>query len=104
MASRTTYTTTLTHACGKNDGLIQVASADGINNPGSVSSGNSTATIIQIDNEYMEVDSNYKFGSLIVPVVRGTNDGPQGYGTDPAPHAVGATVTITAENNLQLNT
>ena len=100
MALTQQFTTALTQPVGINDSLIQVASAQGINNPASLTAGNGTPSFIQIDQEYMIVDHDYRPGSLIVPVIRGTQDGSLNASLA-APHAAGATVTITTEDNYQ---
>lgn len=97
-----TYTTTLAISCGENDTQIVVVNPEGINNPGSLTAHNATPTYIQIDQEYMEVTNDYVVGSTIVPVIRGTQKASLD-ASDAAPHAAGATVTITTQDNVQLN-
>ena len=80
--------TTLVYAIGRDDQQITLASLSGVVNPGSLSAFNAVNTAILIDNEYMAVNNNYKPGSKIIPVVRGTN------GTFAWPHAAGAAATV----------
>jgi hypothetical protein len=100
MASSQTFTTTLTAPVGIDDTAIQVASAEGINNPGSLTAKNGTPSFIQIDQEYMQVTNDYVVGSLIVPVIRGTDMGSEN-ASDAQCHLIGATVTIMTLDNYQ---
>jgi len=84
-------TTTLVAAIGVNENSIEVASAEGITNPGEATAYNQTATYIQIDEEWMQVNIEYELGSVYVPVIRGTD------GSAVLPHAAGASVLITHE-------
>lgn len=102
MASKQTFTTTLAEPVGINDTAITVASGAGFTNPGSESALNGTPTFVQIDQEWMQVDASYQSGSDIIPVIRGIAWGPFD-STNAEPHAAGATVTVTTEDNYQFS-
>lgn len=101
MASVTTYTTTLLTPVGITDQIIEVADPTGITNPDSENALNVTPVQILIDQEYMQVTPDYKFGSKIVPVIRAVaSPSAPNVGSDATTHAAGATVTITAFDNV----
>jgi len=102
MASTKTYTTTLVSKVGINDNHIQVASALGITNPDVEGAHESSLTYLQIDQEYMFVDADYKQGSTFVPVIRGVSVGILAQSSNVQSHEAGAVVMVTATDSKEL--
>ena len=101
------FNTTLAEPVGVTENFIVVVSAEGITNPGSLTAGKATPSYITVDAglatvEYMEVDNDYIVGSVRVPVIRGTQKASL-QASFVQPHAAGAPVQITVQDNYQLN-